>query len=881
MLKFLRILRLATILLLMATLQVLAGTNTMLQPRTITGTVVDSDGVPLPGVNIVIKGTSIGTITDAEGNYSLSDVPDDAIMVLTYIGMMSQEVPVGDQTTINLTMEPDFLGLEEVVVTGYGTQKKVNLTGSIDVVEGDRLENRAVGSVSQALQGISPNLTITATDFGAEPGAEMQWQLRGSGTLTGSGGTPYILVDGVPMDINSLNPDDIESVSILKDAASSAIYGARAPYGVILITTKSGKGAQEGTVSIDYSNNIAFTQIAIVPDLPDVDDFLDYQNRMKYNTDGGVAFTDERAQRIRDWTNGVITDETYATDDITAEPSGWATEDANGYHNWFDKLYKQWAPRQKHDFKIYGNSRNTTYYLSAGFYNSGSQWEGTPDMYKRNNLTANINSKITDWLSVNFRSKISSSTKEASVGMSDYERGVNYLTLIQRTPTNIWKTPDGVIRSGNYLMMTEGGTQKTQINDTWITLGAVLEPIKGWKTTLNYNVNLNMVDYDEHKKAYYQTGRLGNTWEMLHSTPSVDKYMRKTNYEMINVVSAFDRTFGDHNLGILVGFEQEVWENRILEGYREFQITDQDAIKMGTGAFTTGDQMAHWATRGFFGRLTYNYKSKYLFEANARYDGSSRFAQGEEQWGLFPSASVGYVISNEAFWESINPYVNYLKVRASYGSLGNQGVPNYLYLPIMEIVSQTNWIEGGIRDPYVLAPTLISNTLSWETAVTMNLGFDLAFLRNRLTATMDLYNRVTKDMFGPSEAVPEVLGADVPQINNAELSTSGIDLVLGWRDKIGSDFGYGVRLTFGDYQSTVTKYNNPTGTLATWREGQKLGEIWGYTVEGLFQSDDEVAGHADQSYVFQNWSPGDVKLKDLNGDEVIDIGETLKVTPET
>jgi TonB-linked SusC/RagA family outer membrane protein len=355
--------------------------------------------------------------------------------------------------------------------------------------------------------------------------------------------------------------------------------------------------------------------------------------------------------------------------------------------------------------------------------------------------------------------------------------------------------------------------------------------------------------------------------------------MRKTNYEMINVVSAFDRTFGDHNLGILVGFEQEVWENRILEGYREFQITDQDAIKMGTGAFTTGDQMAHWATRGFFGRLTYNYKSKYLFEANARYDGSSRFAQGEEQWGLFPSASVGYVISNEAFWESINPYVNYLKVRASYGSLGNQGVPNYLYLPIMEIVSQTNWIEGGIRDPYVLAPTLISNTLSWETAVTMNLGFDLAFLANRLTANLDLYNRVTKDMFGPSEAVPEVLGADVPQINNAELSTSGIDLVLGWRDKIGSDFGYGVRLTFGDYQSTVTKYNNPTGTLATWREGQKLGEIWGYTVEGLFQSDEEVAGHADQSYVFQNWSPGDVKLKDLNGDEVIDIGDNTESDP--
>ena len=835
------------------------------QERTISGTVTSkADGASVPGVNVLIQGTMKGTITDADGKYSIIVSEQDAVLQFSFIGYLTQQISTSGQTTIDVGFSEDVLGLEEVVITGYGTQKKENLTGAVEVVTSEVLENRPVANVAQAIQGVVPNLNISNTNLGGEPGATQDWNIRGVGSLTGND-SPYFLVDGVPMSINNVNPEDIESVTVLKDAAASAIYGSRAPYGVVLITTKKGK-RNEG-VSFTYSNNFSWSKPTIIPKQQNSRDFADYYNDGFKNAGMAPYFNDEWIQRIEDHQAGLIPEAIVNPDDETRYLS-----QAN--NDWMDIYYNNWAGRQKHDFSVKGGGENTTYYISAGTYAQDGQLKWGDEYYKRYNITANISSKVTDWLKFDFSTKYTRGDVQHPQAWAGYGYSVMWHQLSRQWPTSPLYNEQGDILDFTSLLFAEGGKIRTMSNDNWTTLAAELEPIKGWVTRATYNFNIYSAKTYDHRKQVYGTRADGTKYSAAFPLTEYRESFANNLYSMFNVTTSYSRSIGEgHNLYLMLGYEQEMQQNSGLWGYKKALVTDEvPSISTATGDSYIDDSKSHWSTQGVFGRFTYNYKSKYLFEFNARYDGSSRFAT-DKRHGFFPSGSVGYYISKEDFWSPIENVVNDLKIRASFGSLGNQNVPNYLYVDILPVRTNLSWIMGGSRPVYTQAPGLISPTLTWETSSTTDIGLDAAFLNRRLSLSFDYYNRVTSEMFGPAESLPSVLGTSPPKENNAKLGTKGFEVSLKWSDRIGSDLRYNIRFTLANSESTVLEYSNPTKYLGNWREGEVLGEIWGLTSAGYFQSDDEVPGWADQSTYYSRWQAGDMKYVDLDGDDKITWGD--------
>ena len=841
------------------------------QQKTISGTIKTTEGETLPGVSILIKGTSDGTITDIDGNYTLKLPANAKTLVISYVGMISQEITIGNQTVINVALEEDIQGLEEVVVVGYGTQKKVNLTGAVDVVGSKELENRPVANVAQAIQGVSPNLNITANSTGGEPGATQNWNIRGTGTLTGNGGSPYILVDGVPMNIQNVNPDDIESVSVLKDAAASAIYGARAPYGVILITTKRGKKGKKATVT--YSNNLALSSPTRLPHSANSLDAALAMNYAVENNGAAPMYDDETIQRIKDYQAGKITDETIID---PANPNRWGHwNKGNANNDWMYIYFKKQSFRQKHNVSLSGGSDKVTYFVSGGFYDQDGQLNWGNESYSRYNMTANIKAQVTDWFKFGVNTKYARSKTVYPNAYGGYNRYVIWHNFTRQWPSNPLYYPNGELSAASGIdLLEQTGDEEKMADDFWVTFSGDLEPIKGWVTSVKYSWNNSGYKLKSHKATSYATRPDGTSYVRNNSVNSFAARFSNNDYHLLSVTSRYEKQLEDHYFQALIGYEEELRENGGLSGNRKELVTDKvPSISTATGDSQVDDWWSHWATQGVFGRLVYNYKEKYLFELNARYDGSSRFANADTQWGFFPSGSVGYNISKENFWESIEQYVNDFKIRGSYGSLGNQQVANYSYIPILPVRTNLSWIMGSQRPVYTLAPGLLSTSLTWETSTTLNIGFDAAFVKNKLGVTFDWYNRTTTDGVGPAESLPRVLGTSVPKTNNTELETKGFELVVSWRDKIGSDFNYNVKFVLGDNKSVVKSYPNPTKILNNHYDGKVLGDIWGYESMGFFVDDDDVAGWYDQSKFRKRWQAGDMKYNDLNGDGKIDWGD--------
>jgi len=845
-----------------------------LQPITITGKVTDENGEPLPGVNIIIKGTTTGTITNLNGTYTIQVDDPDAVLVFSFVGYSSQEIAVAEQTTIDVTMTSDILGLDEVVVIGYGQQRKINLTGAVDMVTSEMFVNRPVSNVAQMIQGAIPNLGITVNNYeGGEPGATQSWNLRGEGTLTGSD-EPYILVDGVPMDINQVNPEDIESISILKDAASSAIYGARAPFGVILITTKRGKKGEK--LSIDYSTNFGWGTPTLLPKAANSLDAAIAMNYASANDGSPPLYTEETLQRIRDYQAGIIKDETIES---PSNPNRWGTwYEGNANNDFMDIYFKDWVGRQKHNLSVRGGTEKTNFYVSAGYYDQPGQLNYGDEYYKRYNLTANLSSDVTDWLTFNLRTKYARSEKQVPNAYGGYDRNVIWHGFTRAWPSNPWKFPNGEFSTSTmYDLLELNGKELNKMDDLWITFGGVLEPIAGWRTNLEYNFNNNAYKQTRLYKTTYGTYPDGTVFPINNSINQYNEWFSNNDYQMLRVMTSYERSIGNHYISALLGYEQELDINAGLSGYKK-ELVNQDvpSISTATGDSQIDDWWTHWSTQGIFMRMNYNFREKYLFEFNARRDGSSRFENADTQWGFFPSASLGYNISKELFWDPIRTYVNSLKIRTSWGSLGNQGVPNYMYIPILPVHTNLRWIMGNERPVYTEAPDLISPSLTWETSTTIDFGFDAAILNNRLGITFDWYNRITTNMFGPAQTLPSVLGTSPPQENNAELETKGFEVILTWKDRIGKDLGYNLKFSLGDNKSTVVKYNNPTGYLGDWYEGQVLGEIWGYETVGFFQEGETADDHADQTLFHARWGPGDIKYRDLDGDGAVTYGDYTK-----
>ncbi|MDR0698167.1 MAG: TonB-dependent receptor [Tannerella sp.] len=845
----------------------------------IAGTVIDRNGDAVIGANIVEKNVvANGTTTDVDGKFSLSVSPG-ATLVVSYIGYVTQEIAVGNRTELQITLQEDLQALDEVVVVGYGTQKKVNMTGAVDMVSYDQIKERPVSNVTEALQGASPNLNIAAGEYSAEPGGTMSLNIRGVGSLTGSY-SPYVLVDGMPMDLNIVNPNDIESISILKDAAASAIYGARAPYGVILVTTK--KGAQGEKARITYSNNTSFSSPLGMPHMENTLKYMTAHDQASVNAGMAPEFTEYEYDRVRKYMAGEIKEETWLRDDGVNDWHGNDIWDiaGNANHDWFyDVYYRNSVMRQKHDASVSGGGKSSSYYASAGYLDQPGELRYGDEYYKRYNITANLTSKPTDWLTFIVNSKyVNAVTQHFNAG--SYSRQTQYHNFYRTNSFRPMYLPNGTFSSISYLpaMVDENAKERNYGSLYQATLGAIIEPVRNWKTQFNYNFKTGGTRITNYHPTIYGTNPDGDKIVYDSAISDYQTSFAKDDYTMFNLVSSYEFSLKDHYFYVMGGFEKEqddysyLWSQK-----RNILVADIPSISTAVGEHYTDDNMSHWATAGFFGRLQYNYKEKYLFEANARYDGSSRFEE-TTRWGFFPSFSVGYNVSRESFWKPIEPYVNSLKIRASWGSLGNQNVPNYLYLPNLGINTNSSWIMGSERPSYSTAPALVSANLTWETSTTSNIGIDAGFLGNRLNAGLDVYRRLTTDMFGPAEALPILLGASVPQANNATLETTGFELVLNWRDRI-NDISYNIKATLSDNVSTVKKYNNPTKTLSTWYEGMTLGEIWGLETVGIYQTDEEAAKGPDQSRFYPTWGAGDIQYKDLDGDGKITNGTYTKDNP--
>lgn len=842
-----------------------SNVGTQQAQKKITGTVKDSKGLFLPGVTVVAKGTTAGTITDADGKYKLSVPSDTKTLVFSFVGMKTQEIIIGASSSVNVVLEEITIGMEEVVVVGYGTQKKANLTGAVASVSREVLENKPLPNVGEVLKGVSPNLNVSLSDWGGEPGSRLNFNIRGMGTINGND-SPLILVDGVEMDINNLDPGNIESVSVLKDASASAIYGSRAPYGVILVTTK--KGQKNEGVKIQYNNNLIMGTSLGVPHMLNSVTFATAYNQAAINAGSPPTFPAEQVDRMKGWIAG-----TYKTeyDPLNPPNSIWSGRRVgNANYDWPHILYKNYKFDQRHNVVVSGGNDKNQYYISLGSFDQNGFYSVGYDKYKRYDLLANFSTQATKWLRFDFSTKYSNTHKDYPLGITTVERRYFGNSVFSFGPNTPRYNIDGSSANAILRNIESSGRDKTDNNDLLVTLGAEFEPVKGWKTNVSYNYNITEVN--EGVESLPVMVKLGNggTGNVGKPNSAWEQSFSHSPYKLANVVTSYEKTLGGHYVKVLAGYEQEERLYTSLYGRRENLISVAvPSLSTALGASTLDDTKWDWATQGVFGRINYNYKEKYLLEMSGRENGSSRFQPGR-RWGFYPSASAGYQISKEKFWKAIEPVVNRLKIRGSYGSLGNNNVPAYLYISNINIQSETPWIISDTRPAYALTPDPISQSLTWETITTANIGFDAGFLNNRLDVTFDWFNRKTTDMFGPQETLPYTFGAGTPLANNADLSTKGFELILNWKDKIGADFSYHAQISIGDNKTKILKYRNVPGYIDSWYKGKEVGEIWGYVTDKIIQTAGEAMPN--QAEIYPNWGPGDMKYKDLNKDGKITQG---------
>lgn len=856
--------------------------------KVITGSVKDDRGELLLGVSIFIKGTSQGTVTDIDGNYSIEVTDEQAVLVFSYLGYKNKELSVSGKTKLDVVLIEDTQTLEEIVIVGYGTMKKENLTGAVTQLKGDVLESRPVTNLSQALQGTVANLNISSSSGGA-PGANQSINIRGytgfgldeSNNMVSKSQSPLIVIDGIQGgDINSINMEDVESISVLKDAASTAIYGSSAPYGVIIINTKKGKKNTKATIT--YNNNFGLAQPISLPRMLNSLDFANLYNETADNAGIARPFTEENIQRIKDYQSGVMKDETIAN------PSGaddWLTWTGNGNNDWFDIFFKDVSFSQQHNIGVSGGTDKSDYYVGLGYNQKNGMYNFGDDVYKRYNIRTNLSTDLTKWLTFGVRGSYSRATMDSPNTYSG-KTGGNYMhQLARKWPTAPLRNPDGYYSYPSDIpLQDEGGRSEVTTDQAVLTGEFIITPLPGWNITANYTYDGTYIEKSDHVKTLYVTNPSGRS--SLYSGTSPNSFSRRNNknqHHVINLFSSYEKQIKDHYFKVMAGYTQELYDDLELYAGNSYLYSDNIpslSLTYGTSP-SISDKAAQLAIRGGFGRINYNYKEKYLLELNGRYDGTSRFLK-DVRYKFYPGVSAAWVLSKETFWEPVEPYVNTFKFRVSYGTLGDQGFTDnyYPFYPSMSTTApaSSNWLFSDGRHAYVSYPGLINPNLTWITTTTIDFGVDVTFLDNRLNFVFDWYKRSAKDFVGPAEVLPSIIGTSSPQTNNSAMETKGFDLSLIWRDRIG-EFTYGANFVLSDYMSKITDYPNPTGLNTTWYEGRKVGDIWGYETVGFFQSEEEIASAPSQDKIYAHWTPGDVRYKDLNGDNVIDWGDNTLDNP--
>lgn len=857
----------------------------MAQALSVKGKVMDKAGEPVIGASVLVDGTSNGTVTDLEGAFALGNVPANATLKVSFIGYKTEIVAVNGRTSVIVTLKEDTEVLDEVVIVGYGVQKKVNLTGSVSSVKGDALERRPVADATQSLQGMVPGLLVSNSNTG-RPGASGTLTLRGQGNLDNKA-NPYILVDGVEMELSDVNPNDIENISVLKDAAACAIYGARAAYGVILVTTKRG---EEGKMRVNYQGTVGWSAPTVLPDMVDSYSFAQYWNAGCVNAGSPRLYSNEKMGLLQQYINdpGSVDPWFELPANSNMNPAFENSESGVGNTNYFDLHYKDWAFKQNHNVSLSGGGKKAQYYISGGYYTEDGILRYAKMDYSRYNFAANINSQITDWLKLKVNTKFMHSDQDTPFGDGGISEGF-YHSLARFRPTVSPVDPNGHFTELTMIPYLQSGTKTTTQRDRLnLTTGLEIQPVKNWFIFFDYTYKLMNVEYDALNVSPLIYGADGvSTSKGVRSELGMSpdgKYTRsygRTRYQTINLYTNYLFTVADkHNFTLMAGFQEEDSDYSYMKNsITGLYSTNNPNVGMGTGDKTVVDTRNGWATRGFFGRINYDYDGRYLIELNGRYDGSSRFASGN-RWGFFPSVSLGWNITREKFMEPITDVVSNLKLRASYGLLGNQaGAGLYTFASTMDLNDKLgNYIFADGRHVFTKAPGVVNPATTWEKVESKNLGLDFGFFGNALTGSFDVFQRDTKDMLGPGVDFPDFFGADAPKTNNARMRNRGWELVLNYRGTIGKDINYSIGGSLSDAVSEVTDYANPTGTNPkdNWYSGKKVGEIWGYRADGLIQTQaeaDEYNQKYDLSFISgKPWTPGDVKYRDLDGDKKINNG---------
>lgn len=877
---------------------------------TISGTVKDENGAPLVGANVMERSTTRGIVTDIDGKFTLKVAPGSTI-IFSYLGYSTVEQKAA--SNMDIVLKEDNALLDELVVVGYGQQKRANLTGAVSTVNVDKdLVAKPQMDVAKSLQGIVPGLSVINTQGGID--AQPTLTIRGVGTLSNNEtSSPYIIVDGIPTeDLTLINPNDIESVSVLKDAASTSIYGSRAAFGVILITTK---GGAKDKVSVNYTNNFSWGTPSILPDYADVPSQLEAMmevNRnagtsnpelfgMYFNQPISAPGTDLNGKTMIDlaklWQqqHGYKKDDQYrnlrpyqSLSDVGDYYLDPATGKALFYADW-DVVginYRDWTPSQSHNINVNGTSGRTSYYLSFGYDKKEGVLAANPDELHRYNVTANIQSGVTDWLTVGARFQYTDRTyTKPNPTETPYQYMWRWGSFFYP-----YGMIDGVDLRSPYALLKAAADDETHTKFTRMTGYLKANIIDGLTLNADYTYTNRNVFVDEVRSPVYGY----NTWgtvdapSMYSSSSYVYQDSRYNNRWALNVYANYEFNFGKHNFNVMAGGNAEGGTYRMhYSQRRDLTNVNLPELNLASGEQLVGSEHSHWGTAGYFARINYNWNEIWLLELNGRIDGSSSFP-ANDRWAFFPSGSVGYRFSQEKYFEPLRDIISNGKLRASFGEIGNEAVGDNMYIQTIGNPSNSYWLDAkGSRLTMYDLPKMVSETLTWERIQTADIGLDLGFFNNSLNVTFDWYQRKTLDMLAPGTVLPDVLGADAPYGNNGSLRTRGWELSASWNKQFG-DFNVYVSGNVSDFKTVVTEWNNPTGILSDYFSGKVYGDIYGFETDRLFTEDDftwdaqgnrtgYAPGVANQDGLvgsgnFQ-YSPGDTKYKDLNNDGKIDGGK--------
>jgi TonB-linked SusC/RagA family outer membrane protein len=869
----------------------LEARQTPTQGRVIGSVTDQATAAPIASAQVYVQGTNIGALTDAAGRFVLEDVPAGTHTIVAQrigyaTGQSQVTVASSEPATVALALSQDALALDEIVVVGYGTTERRNLTGAVDQVSGEVLGKRPISNLTQGLQGMLPNVNVRLQD--GKPIQSPVINIRGT-TSIGQGGSALVLIDGVEGDPSMLNPNDIESITVLKDASSAAVYGARGAFGVLLITTK--RPAQD-QFSVNYGTSYGIRRPVVRPDfVTDGYTWARMFNEAFTNWGGNVA---QNVNKTLPFSLDYLAELERRSQDPSLPRVDVGADGQYAYYgstDWYDLLYRDRSPSLEHSAAVSRGTETTDFMVSARYLSQDGLFRYNSDDYRMANLRANGSVRLADWLELSSNFDYSNRTYHNPLNVG--EGGSIWRNIADEGhPMAPLLNPDGTLtHSAAYtvgdLYYGRNGLDfdRAVYRNTTELTGSFLDDHLQLTTDFSFQ---QTTDDELMRRVPVPYSRAPGSIEYVGlQYNDLSETRDRTNYLATNLYGSYEAVLGNqHALRAMAGVNYEESTFERLRAQRNGLIfADASDLNLALGQATSiGGGYEKWNIAGGFTRLNYTFDDRYLLEFTARYDGSSKFPENE-RYAFFPSVSAAWRLSQEPFWRLSPDLVSDLRIRASYGSMGNGNVRPYAFQELFNISQSGRIVDGG-RPLQTRNPAVLPAGLTWETATTGNLGLDLDMFSDRLTFSGDAYVRETTDMYTIGVTPPAVFGASAPRGNYADLRTTGWEFALGWQDAFDladRPASYGIRLTLSDYQAEILKYNNPNMWLSDYYEGMKVGEIWGYVTDGLFASDADIASHADQSYFSSSasgqWRPGDIKLRDLNGDGVVDAGASTVDDP--